>query len=138
VPSSNPNAFSNTSNAQVAGKTNCILKLTLATAAASTSPSTTVPPPGQVQCLSRLVWASKTRTNRCITATGELFYLNSSVAVQVSDFVKYTSIKPPGPLGDLSVIGYTITSDSINLHFCNTRTESAGIRPGSYSFLAVH
>ena len=135
----NPNAFPNTSDAQVAGKTYCILKLAFATAAASTSPSSTVRPPGQVQCLSRLAWAiSKTGTNRCFTATRELFLPNRSVAVQVSDLVKYTSIKPPGPLGNLSVAGYTITSDSINLHFCNTSAASAGIPAGSYWFLAVH
>jgi hypothetical protein len=49
-----------------------------------------------------------------------------------------TSIKPPGPLGDLSVTGYVNSADTVNLHFCNASAAAATIPAGSYSFLAVH
>jgi hypothetical protein len=49
-----------------------------------------------------------------------------------------TGIKPPGPLGNLSVSGYASGPNSVNLHFCNAGVASANVPSGSYSFLAVH
>ncbi|HEX4486300.1 MAG TPA: hypothetical protein VH088_08555 [Terriglobales bacterium] len=49
-----------------------------------------------------------------------------------------TGIKPPAPLGNLSVTGYTVAADSVNLHFCNASTAAGNVPAGSYSFLAVH
>jgi hypothetical protein len=49
-----------------------------------------------------------------------------------------TSIKPPAPLGNLSVTGYAAGVDSLNLHFCNASNASVNAPAGSYSFLAVH
>jgi hypothetical protein len=49
-----------------------------------------------------------------------------------------TGVKPPGPLGNLSLAGYASGANSVNLHFCNASTNTATVPAGSYSFLAVH
>ena len=49
-----------------------------------------------------------------------------------------TAIKPPGSLGNLSLTGYAVAADSVNLHFCNASSALANTPAGSYSFLAVH
>ena len=49
-----------------------------------------------------------------------------------------TGIKPPKPLGNLSLNAYASAADTLTLHFCNPTTSSVGIPSGVYSFLSVH
>ncbi len=49
-----------------------------------------------------------------------------------------TGLRPPKPLGNLSVNGYASAADTLTLHFCNSATAPAGVPAGAYSFLAVH
>jgi hypothetical protein len=49
-----------------------------------------------------------------------------------------TGLRPPQPLGNLSVNGYASATNTVTLHFCNPTTSSGGIPAGMYAFLAVH
>jgi hypothetical protein len=49
-----------------------------------------------------------------------------------------TGVKPPRPLGNLSVHAYAGGADNLILHFCNISTAPANVPAGAYSFLAVH
>jgi hypothetical protein len=48
-----------------------------------------------------------------------------------------TGLRPPGPLGNLSMNGYASATDTVTLHFCNPTTLLVGIPAGVYSFIAV-
>jgi hypothetical protein len=48
-----------------------------------------------------------------------------------------TGLRPPGPLGNLSMNGYSSATDTVILHFCNPTPLLVGIPVGSYSFLGV-
>ena len=56
----------------------------------------------------------------------------------LSDLDQITGLRPPKPLGNLSVNGYASAADTVTLHFCNPTPSSVGIPPGTYSFLAMH
>jgi hypothetical protein len=49
-----------------------------------------------------------------------------------------TGLRPPEPLGDLSLNVYASASNTLTLHFCNPTTRNVGTPSGVYSFLAVH
>jgi hypothetical protein len=48
------------------------------------------------------------------------------------------SIRPPAPLGNLSMNGYASAPNSLLLHFCNATTASVVPPAGAYTFLAMH
>ncbi|MGB8481265.1 MAG: hypothetical protein WCE63_20865 [Acidobacteriaceae bacterium] len=48
------------------------------------------------------------------------------------------SIRPPAPLGNLSMNGYASAANTVLLHFCNAATASAVPPAGTYTFLAMH
>jgi hypothetical protein len=56
----------------------------------------------------------------------------------LTDSDQITSLRPPQPLGNLSVNGYASSADTLTLHFCNPTTLPVGIPAGEYSFLALH
>jgi len=56
----------------------------------------------------------------------------------LTDTDQITGLKPPKPLGNLSVNGYASAANTVTLHFCNPASSSVGIPSGMYSFLAVH
>jgi hypothetical protein len=55
----------------------------------------------------------------------------------LTDADQVTGVKPPKPLGNLSVYGYAAGADTLVLHFCNISTGSANVPAGKYSFLGV-
>jgi hypothetical protein len=59
-----------------------------------------------------------------------------AAGVAVSDQI--TGVKPPTPLGNLSLTAYASAADTVTLHFCNPSTSAVTIPRGVYSFLAVH
>jgi len=61
-----------------------------------------------------------------------------ATAPGLTDADQVTGVKPPRPLGNLSVSAYAGASDTLILHFCNTSTSPASVPTGAYSFLAVH
>lgn len=48
------------------------------------------------------------------------------------------SIRPPAPLGNLSMNGYASAAGTVLLHFCNTGIASTAPPAGAYTFLAMH
>jgi hypothetical protein len=56
----------------------------------------------------------------------------------LTDADQITGLRPPKPLGSLSLNGYASAANTVTLHFCNPTTSSVSIPPGVYSFLAVH
>ena len=48
------------------------------------------------------------------------------------------SIRPPAPLGNLSMNGYASATNTVLLHFCNAATASVVPPAGAYTFLAMH
>ncbi len=48
------------------------------------------------------------------------------------------SIRPPAPLGNLSMNGYASAANTLLLHFCNATTASVVPPAGAYTFLAMH
>lgn len=56
----------------------------------------------------------------------------------LSEADQITGLKPPKPLGNLSLNGYASAADTLTLHFCNAGAVAVPIPSGSYSFLAVH
>ncbi len=61
----------------------------------------------------------------------------AATASGVTDADQITAIKPPHPLGNLSLNGYASAADTVTLHFCNPSTSSTMVPNGLYSFLAV-
>ena len=61
-----------------------------------------------------------------------------AVATGLTEADQVTGVKPPKPLGNLSVNAYAGGSDTLILHFCNTSTTPATVPAGTYSFLGVH
>lgn len=49
-----------------------------------------------------------------------------------------TGLRPPLPLGNLSMNGYASAAGIVTLHFCNPTALSVSIPAGAYSFLAMH
>jgi hypothetical protein len=49
-----------------------------------------------------------------------------------------SGVKPPKPLGNLSLNAYASAANTITLHFCNPSTSSVNAPQGLYSFVAVH
>jgi hypothetical protein len=47
-------------------------------------------------------------------------------------------LRPPGPLGNLSLNVYVSSADIVLLHFCNPSASATKVPGGAYSFLAVH
>ena len=66
----------------------------------------------------------------CIDVSG------SAAGLAASDQI--TGVKPPKPLGNLSLNAYASGPDAVTLHFCNPSTSAVSIPRGMYSFLAVH
>jgi hypothetical protein len=56
----------------------------------------------------------------------------------LTDADQITGLRPPHPLGNLSVNGYASAADTVTLHFCNPTTSPVAVPAGAYSFLAVH
>jgi hypothetical protein len=53
------------------------------------------------------------------------------------DADQITGLRPPKPLGNISVNGYASASDTVTLHFCNPSASPVGIPEGTYSFLGL-
>jgi hypothetical protein len=73
---------------------------------------------------------SRVSAQSCIDVNG------IAAGVAVSDQI--TGVKPPTPLGNLSLTAYASAADTVTLHFCNPSTSAVTIPRGVYSFLAVH
>ncbi len=56
----------------------------------------------------------------------------------LTDADQIAGLRPPQPLGSLSVNAYAGAAETIILHFCNPTPLSMVTPPGVYSFLAVH
>jgi hypothetical protein len=73
---------------------------------------------------------SRVSAQSCIDVTG------AAAGVAASDQI--TGVKPPKPLGNLSLTAYASGADTVTLHFCNPSTSAVTTPRGVYSFLAVH
>ena len=73
---------------------------------------------------------SRVSAQSCIDVSG------TAAGLAASDQI--TGVKPPKPLGNLSLNAYASGADTVTLHFCNPSTSAVGTPPGVYSFLAVH
>ena len=73
---------------------------------------------------------SRVSAQSCIDISG------TAAGVAASDQI--TGVKPPKPLGNLSLTAYASGEDTVTLHFCNPSTSSVTTPRGVYSFLAVH
>jgi hypothetical protein len=73
---------------------------------------------------------SRVSPQSCIDVSG------AAAGVAASDQI--TGVKPPKPLGNLSLTAYASGADTVTLHFCNPSTSAVTIPRGAYSFLAVH
>jgi hypothetical protein len=62
----------------------------------------------------------------------------SGIATGLASSDQITAVKPPKPLGNLSLNAYASAADTVTLHFCNPGTLSVSIPQGEYSFLAAH
>ncbi len=62
----------------------------------------------------------------------------SGIAAGLAASDQITGVKPPKPLGNLSLNAYASGADTVTLHFCNPSTSAVSIPSGVYSFLAVH
>jgi hypothetical protein len=73
---------------------------------------------------------SRVSPQSCIDVNG------AAAGVAASDQI--TGVKPPKPLGNLSLTAYASGADTVTLHFCNPSTSAVTTPRGVYSFLAVH
>jgi hypothetical protein len=73
--------------------------------------------------------ASHVPPQSCVDVLGE------AKGITTSDH--FTSVTPPGRLGNLSLNAYAADEGKIILHFCNISNSEATTPPGAYSFLAV-
>jgi hypothetical protein len=73
---------------------------------------------------------SRVSPQSCIDVSG------SAAGLAASDQI--TVVKPPKPLGNLSLTAYASGADIVTLHFCNPSTSAVSTPGGIYSFLAVH
>jgi hypothetical protein len=73
---------------------------------------------------------SRVLAQSCIDING------AAAGVTASDQI--TGVKPPKPLGNLSLTAYASGADTVTLHFCNPSTAMETTPRGVYSFLAVH
>jgi hypothetical protein len=73
---------------------------------------------------------SRVSAQSCIDVSG------TAAGLAASDQI--TGVRPPKPLGNLSLNAYASATDTVTLHFCNPSTSAVSIPRGAYSFLAVH
>lgn len=86
---------------------------------------------------------SQMKTYKANTVAGSKVPPQNCVDVEatvpgLTDADQITGLRPPKPLGSLSLNGYASAANTVTLHFCNPTTSSVSIPPGVYSFLAVH
>jgi hypothetical protein len=60
-----------------------------------------------------------------------------ATAPGLMDADQITGLRPPKPLGNISVNGYASAADTVTLHFCNPSASPVAIPEGTYSFLGV-
>jgi hypothetical protein len=80
----------------------------------------------------------KTKTVASSSVPGQRCVDVNAAVPGLMDDDQITGLRPPKPLGNISVNGYASAPDIVTLHFCNPTTSPVAIPEGTYSFLAVH